>query len=83
MAHIVAAIAVGLDADPVVGALKVNALGADILRAAGDLAADGEAMPMQKRAIGNGDVAAWCVRPGELMAPDLMATSSSPTSANT
>ena len=62
-ADVVAAVAIGLDADAVVGALEMNALGDDVLRAAGNLAADREAVAVQECAIGDRDVAAGIVRP--------------------
>src|SRR6185312_13288802 len=62
MTHVMAAIAVGLDADALIGALELDAFGADILGAARQLAADREAMTVQEDAIGNGDVAAGRVR---------------------
>src|SRR5580704_9357912 len=61
VAHVVAAIAIRLDANTVVGAFKMNALGENVARAAGDLAADGEAVAVHEGAIGDGDVAAWVV----------------------
>src|SRR5208337_5396088 len=57
IADVVAAVAVGLDADAIVRALKMDALGDDVVRAAGDFAADGEAVAMQEGAVGDGDVA--------------------------
>ena len=35
----------------------MDALGHDVVRAAGDLAADGEAVAVLERAVGDGDVA--------------------------
>ena len=61
VANIVAAVAIGLYADAIVRALEMNALSADILYASGDLAADGETVPVQKGAVGNGNVAARIV----------------------
>ena len=63
---IVAAIAISLDANAVVGAVEVNALGENVARAAGDLAADGEAMAVHEGAIGDGDVAAGIVAAGRV-----------------
>ncbi len=66
IADVVAAVAIGLDANAVVGAVEVNALGEDVARAAGDLAADGEAVAVEEGAIGNGDVAAGFVAAGRV-----------------
>ncbi len=66
IADVVAAIAIGFYANAVVGAVKVNALGDNVVRAAGNLAADGEAVAMQEGAIGDGDVAGWIVAAGRV-----------------
>jgi len=57
IADVVAAVAVGLDADAVVRALKMDALGDDVVSAAGDLTSNRKAVAVQERAIGDGDVA--------------------------
>ncbi len=63
---LVAAVAVGLDADALVGAFEVDALGVDIVRAAGDLAADGEAVAVHELAVGDGDVFAGLIGAGRV-----------------
>src|SRR5580704_15548128 len=62
-ADIMAAVAIGLDADSLVGPLEMDAFGPDVLRAARQLAADGQAMAVQEDAVGDGDIAAGIVRP--------------------
>jgi len=83
MPNIVAAIAVRLDANAVIRALEMDALGADILCTPGDFAAHREAVSVQKSAVGNRNIATGSSGPGELIAPDLIAMLSSPTSAKT
>ena len=63
MAHIVTAIAIGLNANAIVRALEVNALGTNVLHAARNLTADREAMSVQEGAIGNRNIAARRIRP--------------------
>src|SRR5580658_5768072 len=62
--YIVAAVTVGFDANAIVGALEMNAFGADVMGSACDLAADGETVPVQESAIGDGNVAAGLVATG-------------------
>ncbi len=61
---IVAAVAIGLDANAVIGAIEVNALGENVARATGDLAADGKAMAVHEGAIGDDNVAAGIIAAG-------------------
>ena len=56
VAHIIAAVARGLDADPIIRAFEVNPLGMDMLHTARNLAPNRKSMPMLKCAIGNRDV---------------------------
>lgn len=58
------AVAVGLDAYALVGAFEVDAFRADVLCASGDFGADGEAVAVEKFAIGDGDVFAGGVGAG-------------------
>ncbi len=62
----VAAVAIGLDANAVVGAVEVDALGEDVARASGEFAADGESVAMEKGAVGDGDVTAGIVTAGRV-----------------
>src|SRR5690242_9482311 len=66
MAHVMTAVAVGLDAYALVGALEPDALGADILRPTRQFAADRQAMTVQEDAVGDGDVAAGRIRSGRI-----------------
>ena len=61
--HIVTPVAVCLDANPLVRALEVDALRVDVLRAARNLAADRQPMPVVEGAVRDGDVLARSVRP--------------------
>jgi hypothetical protein len=61
-AHIMAAVAVGLDADALVGAFEMDALGLDVLGAARRFTADGQAVAVEEDTVGHGDVAAGIVR---------------------
>lgn len=66
VADIGTAVAVGFDPNAIVGAGEMNALDEDVLRPAGDFAADGDAVAMQEGAIGDGDVAAGCIGAGRV-----------------
>ncbi len=78
-AHARAAVAVCLDTYTVVGALEVDAF-VYVLHAASQFTADRKPVPVIEGAVGDGDVLARSVRPGESIAPDLMAMLPSPTS---
>src|SRR6185437_13413567 len=54
--NVVATVAIGLDADALVRPLEMDALGMDVLRAAGDLTPDGKTMAVVERAVRNRDV---------------------------
>jgi hypothetical protein len=49
----------------------VNALGNDVARATGNLAADGEAVPVQKGAVGNCNVATGIIAPRRIDGPSF------------
>lgn len=64
VADVVAAVAVGFNADTVVGLVEVDALGGDVLGAADDFTTDGEAVAVEEGAVGDGDVAGGRVGAG-------------------
>ena len=61
---LISTIAVGLDADGLVGAFEVDALGVDVVGAARDLGSDGETVAVHELAVGDGDVVAWIIGAG-------------------
>ena len=62
MPDIVPAIAIGLHANAIVGPVKMNALGPNILGTARNLAANRQPVPMHEGAVGNCNVTAWIIR---------------------
>lgn len=54
--YVIAAIAACLDADAVVRVAETDVIHGNILRATGNFAADGEAMPMQKYTVFDHDI---------------------------
>ena len=66
VADVGSAVAVGFDANAVVGSVEVNALSEDVLRSSGDFAADRDAVAVEEGAIGDGDVAAGFVGAGRI-----------------
>lgn len=65
------AVAVGFDANTVVGAVEVNSLDEDVLRTSGDLAADRDAVAVLEGAIKDGDVAAGGIGAGRIRGSGL------------
>ncbi len=66
VADVGATVAVGLDADGLIGSFEGDALDADVLYAAGDFAADGDAVAVLEGAVGDGDVLAGIVGAGRV-----------------
>ena len=66
VADIGSAVAVGFDADAVVGTIEVDAFGEDVLSSAGDFTAYGDAVAVEEGAVGDGDVAAGLVGAGRI-----------------
>src|SRR5580704_14599093 len=58
-ADIVAAVAVSLDADAIVGTSEMSVIDGDVLRTTGNLASDRQPMPMLKVDVGDPDVFTW------------------------